>query len=96
MSPRFVVVPPTYTGKSSILIFKEPSDRRRLFYILLGITLGCFGAHNFYAGYKSTAVTQLLFTVLSLGTLSFFVSLWALYEVFSIKTDAEGRVMEMF
>ena len=97
MSRRVVVVPPSYKGKSSIIIFgNEVSSRRRIFYILLGLTLGCTGAHNFYAGYKSTAITQLLISLLSLGTLAGLVALWAIFETIHNEKDADGCPMEMF
>ena len=47
---------------------------------LLGIFLGTFGIHNFYLGYKSKALTQLLLTVLSCGILSFITGIWGLIE----------------
>lgn len=93
--PNIVVVPPKYSGKASVIILRNPSTRRRIFYILLGLTLGVFGAHNFYAGYRSTAITQLLISLLSLGSLAPFVSLWAVREVLFIDKDAEGCVMEL-
>src|SRR5215469_14697985 len=34
--------------------------RSRMTYILLGVLLGAFGGHNFYAGYTKRAVMQLL------------------------------------
>ena len=63
---------------------------------LLGIFLGGFGIHNFYLGYTSKAVGQLLITVLSCGALSFVSSVWGLVEgvmilTGSINCDAEGN-----
>lgn len=63
---------------------------------LLGIFLGSFGVHNFYLGYTSKAVAQLLITVLSCGILSFVSGIWALVEGImiltgSINVDAEGN-----
>ena len=63
---------------------------------LLGIFLGCFGIHNFYLGYNSKAVAQLLITVLSCGILSFVSGIWGLIEGIliltgSINTDSEGN-----
>ena len=62
---------------------------------LLGIFLGSFGVHNFYLGYTSKAVAQLLITVLSCGILSFVSGIWALVEGImiltgSISVDADG------
>lgn len=63
---------------------------------LLGIFLGSFGVHNFYLGYTSKAVAQLLITVLSCGTLSFVSGVWGLVEGImiltgSINVDASGN-----
>lgn len=63
---------------------------------LLGIFLGAFGVHNFYLGYTSKAVAQLLLTVLSCCTLSWISSLWGFLEgIFilsgSISTDSKGN-----
>lgn len=65
---------------------------------LLGIFLGSFGVHNFYLGYTSKAVAQLLITVLSCGILSFVSGIWALVEGImiltgSINVDAEGNTL---
>ena len=43
---------------------------------LLGIFLGCFGAHNFYLGNSGKAVAQLLITLLSFGFLALISALW--------------------
>ncbi|NLM83853.1 MAG: TM2 domain-containing protein [Clostridiales bacterium] len=65
---------------------------------LFGILLGAFGAHNFYLGYKSKAIAQLLITVLSFGILSFVSAIWGLVEgiiILSSKEyyDAEGYLL---
>lgn len=62
---------------------------------ILGILLGGFGIHNFYLGYTSKAVAQLLITVLSCFVLSPISSIWGLVEGImiltgSIKVDAKG------
>lgn len=63
---------------------------------ILGILLGAFGIHNFYLGYTGKGITQLLITILSLGTLSFISGLWGLIEGVMILTgginvDGEGN-----
>ncbi len=65
---------------------------------LLGIFLGYLGIHNFYLGYNSKAVAQLLLTVVGwiffgLGPIA--ASIWGLIEGIEIlsgyiKTDANG------
>ncbi len=64
---------------------------------LLGIFLGCFGAHNFYLGYTSKAVAQLLLTTIGsclvIGPVIAWV--WGLVEGImclsgGIKQDGKG------
>jgi len=62
---------------------------------LLGIFLGALGVHNFYLGYTSKAVVQLLLTVLSCGALGVISEIWGLVEGIqiltgSINTDGKG------
>lgn len=62
---------------------------------LFGIFLGAFGIHNFYLGYNSKAVAQLLITLLSCGVLSFVSAIWGFIEgililVGNISKDADG------
>lgn len=71
---------------------------------LLGIFLGSFGVHNFYLGYTSKAVTQLVLTivgiVLSCVAVGVFlvmgIGIWGLVEGImiltgKINTDAKGN-----
>lgn len=63
---------------------------------LFGIFLGSLGIHNFYLGYNSKAMAQLLISVLSCFTLSFISGIWGFIEGIliltgSINTDAEGN-----
>ena len=62
---------------------------------LLGIFLGGLGIHNFYLGYTSKAITQLLISVLSCGMLAIVSYIWGLVEAVqilngSINKDAKG------
>jgi hypothetical protein len=63
------------------------SQRSRSVALILGVLLGCFGAHRFYAGRPGSAVLQLC-TIGGLG-------LWALYDCILIGTgnfrDGDGR-----
>lgn len=54
---------------------------------LLGIFLGCYGAHNFYLGYKRKAFTQLGITAGSI--IIYFISIFAL----AIPGNMEGWVI---
>ncbi len=78
------------TGVSSV---PRSPTKDRVVYVLLGIFLGYFGIHNFYAGYIARAVSQLLITLL-LGWLVvplFAVAIWILVEVCSVSQDAQGN-----
>lgn len=62
---------------------------------LLGIFLGGLGVHNFYLGFNSKAIAQLLITILSCGFLGFISAIWGLVEGIliltgSINVDANG------
>jgi TM2 domain-containing membrane protein YozV len=71
------------------------STKSRGTYIVLGLFLGCFGIHNFYAGYSGRGVAQLLITVfLGWIVVGFFITgLWALIEIVTVSTDAQGLRM---
>ena len=63
---------------------------------LFGIFLGGLGIHNFYLGYNSKGLAQLLISVLSCGILSFVSGIWGFIEGIliltgSINTDSEGN-----
>lgn len=73
----------------------NPNAKSKVAAGILGIFLGALGVHNFYLGYTSKAVTQLLLTVLSCGILSVVSGIWGLVEGIqilagSITVDAEG------
>lgn len=59
-------------------------------YVILGILLGAFGVHNFYAGYTGKAVAQLLISLLSCFCLSPVSGIWALIEACTVRQDAQG------
>lgn len=65
---------------------------------LLAFFLGIFGAHNFYLGYKSKAMTQLLLTICSLFILSFVTAIWSFIEFIMILTgsitDSDGNKLK--
>jgi TM2 domain-containing membrane protein YozV len=64
--------------------------KSRLAYILLALFLGCFGVHNFFAGYTGRGLTQLLLTLLSFGLLSLVIWVWAIIEICTVTKDARG------
>ena len=70
---------------------------------LLGIFLGSLGIHNFYLGYTTKAIVQLLVTLLggvvTCGLASVAVYVWGLVEGImiltgSINTDANGNPLK--
>lgn len=64
--------------------------KSRTTYILLGLFLGVFGVHNFYAGYTGRAIAQLLMTLLSLFLLSPIVAIWIIVEICTVTEDRQG------
>jgi len=68
----------------------DPDAKNRMTFIILGVLLGAFGAHNFYAGYNKKAVAQLCITVLSLGFASPMSWVWAVIDISTIDSDEKG------
>jgi TM2 domain-containing membrane protein YozV len=64
--------------------------KSRTAFIVLGIFLGAFGAHNFYAGYTGKAIGQLCLTVLSFFYLAVASWIWAVVEICIIDKDSAG------
>lgn len=58
---------------------------------LLGILVGSLGIHNFYLGFTSKAVAQLLITVLTCGIGSIATSIWGLVEGILILVGNENH-----
>ncbi len=82
-----VHVPAEVEAPGSLLNPAPPQPKARLTFILLGIFLGAFGIHNFYAGYVKRGVAQLALTVLTLFYGSFVAWIWALVEVCTVDRD---------
>jgi len=64
--------------------------RSRLTFILLGVLLGPFGGHNFYAGYVKRAVIQLLITLLTCFSAAIVSWVWAIFEICLVTHDDDG------
>jgi TM2 domain-containing membrane protein YozV len=72
-------------------LFPQGQPRKsRQVYVLLGIFLGIFGVHNFYAGYIQRAVSQLCLTVLTCFYGAVVSWIWAIVEVCTISKDYDG------
>jgi len=69
--------------------------KNRLAYILLALFLGGLGIHNFYAGYTSKGVAQLLLTLLLFWTIlvPIAVWIWTIVEMVTVDHDAQGNPM---
>ena len=79
---------PLVSGQVVPVYSRLPKSRTA--YIVLGIFLGAFGAHNFYAGYTGKAVGQLCLTLLSFFYLAVAAWLWAVIEICIIDADSAG------
>ena len=82
-------------GQTRDNVNKDPNAKSKIVGGILGILLGCFGVHNFYLGYTSKAIAQLLITLLSCFILSPVSAIWGLIEGIMILTgsidqDANG------
>ena len=68
----------------------NPAAKDRVAYVLLAIFLGGLGIHNFFAGYNSRGITQLLITILTCGIGGIVTSIWAIIEACTVTQDAQG------
>jgi TM2 domain-containing membrane protein YozV len=70
-------------------------SKSRMAYILLGLFLGGFGIHNFYAGRIGCAVTQLLITCFLFWLIVpiFIVWVWVLIEICTVRIDGKGNAL---
>ena len=73
-------------------IYHEPSSpaKSRTTFILLGVLLGFFGAHSFYAGYRKRGFTQLAVSLCTLGIAALGVWIWAVIDICTISQDHAG------
>lgn len=85
--------PPQYGQPSSAPAWAGQGEQKeRVAYILLGVFLGGFGVHNFYAGYVGRAVAQLLITLFLFWLVVPLIAvwIWTIVEVITVKADAKG------
>lgn len=85
---------PCISSASASQIIGRAGKSRGLF-IILGILLGLFGIHNFYAGYYGKGALQLLITItwgmIYLGII--ITGTWVLIDLLTVRYDADGNVM---
>lgn len=67
---------------------EEP--KKRVTFVLLGIFLGIFGVHNFYAGYMRKGAAQLCLTLFTFFYGAIVSWIWAIVEVCMIHKDFDG------
>jgi len=67
--------------------------KSRVGVILLGIFLGCFGAHNFYAGYTGRGIAQLAITLCTLFFGAIVSWIWAIVEICTVDRDSRNVYM---
>jgi TM2 domain-containing membrane protein YozV len=70
--------------------YPAPVPKTRVIFVLLGIFLGIFGVHNFYAGYVKKGVIQLCVTLLTCFYGAIVSWVWAIIEICVINQDADG------
>jgi TM2 domain-containing membrane protein YozV len=94
--PRPLPQATAYAPAQLVDYYQAPQPKSRVVFVLLGIFLGIFGVHNFYAGYTKRGAIQLVATVLIAvyseiaAWLWLGVWLWAIVEVCLVNKEADG------
>lgn len=86
--PTHIPIASSYTG--AYVGMGSLESKNKWVYILLGLFLGEFGIHDFYAGYIGRGVVKLLITILSFGFLFWISWLWAIVEICTVRMDSRG------
>lgn len=87
-APQSVSVAPLLSAPVNIA-----RPKNRVTYILLGVFLGIFGAHNFYAGYTARAIAQLSITLCTLFFGAIVSWIWAIVELCVVDRDSRNIYM---
>jgi TM2 domain-containing membrane protein YozV len=89
--PQAGSVPQVQQGPNSLAhYYPVAQPKTRVIFVLLGIFLGIFGVHNFYAGYVKKGAIQLCVTLLSCFYGAVISWIWAIAEICMVNKDAEG------
>lgn len=89
--PGFTYQWSTYPPQPAPLdLYPNPEARSRSTFIVLGVLVGFFGAHNFYGDFRKKAIAQLCFSVFTMGIAIPMIWIWALIDVLTVDTDAHG------
>jgi TM2 domain-containing membrane protein YozV len=83
--PQFLQAP-----SSLAQYYPVAQPKTRVIFVLLGIFLGVFGVHNFYAGYAKKGAIQLCVTLLSCFYAAVISWIWAIIEICTVNKDADG------
>jgi len=83
-APRYNFPPPEWAIDPAL------PRKNRSAYIVLGVLLGGFGVHSFYAGSIKKGFFQLGITLLTFGLAGFMVWIWAIIDICTITTDHDG------
>lgn len=95
-APVYTSSIPPYASTAAPLQSLPPADKERVVYVLLAVLLP-LGIHNFYAGYTTRAVLQLVLAVplgiLTCGLTAIAVWIWSIVEAITVTHDAQGRAL---
>lgn len=78
----------------SVTGVEQYSAKNRSLFMVLGLVLGPFGIHNFYAGYTLRGAFQLALTCSTLFYGAVVTWCWAIVEILVVSQDAVNRPME--
>lgn len=67
------------------------AHKSRTTFVLLGVFLGAFGVHNFYAGYPRKGAAQLCLSLFTCFYAAIVSEIWAIVEVCTITTDGDQQ-----
>lgn len=81
-------------GSAPVTSVEDYRSKNRTLFMMLGLLLGPFGIHNFYAGYTIRGAMQLLLTCLTLFYGAFVAWPWAIVEILVVSRDGANRPME--
>jgi len=95
-------VPVTVIQQQEVSIASNPtvfvSSKSKTTAIVLGALLGALGLHNFYLGYNSKGIVQLLITLCTCGYGAIISWIWAVCDIVGIANgtirDASGGVLQ--
>ena len=89
--PQFGPSPQVQQAPSSQAAYYPVAlPKTRVIFVLLGIFLGVFGVHNFYAGYAKKGTIQLCVTLLTCFYGAAISWVWAIIEICTVNQDADG------